>query len=270
MNTRRAATLIIVLLLAINLFLGWFILRTAGQVRDVILEAEAVQKILSYRDIRISAPIPQAPVRTTRVRYTGPLFTEEMSEHISGLISGETILLHEDTLYIDTLMDIQSLTDRFEADAAFRKLMGIIQFDSEPFVLDSVNMEASGVFILRYVYKKDNQFLYDSHIRVRVSETGRIQCEIRQYQYVEEPLDEPDNVISAYLLLMSRLTRTDNRSMHIVRMDTGYLAVSDGETIHGWRILFDDGTARYFDTQTGEEIIPYYAGGIAGQRKVRP
>ncbi|MFO7637020.1 MAG: hypothetical protein R6W96_06905 [Clostridia bacterium] len=256
MDTRRAVKIIIALLVIINVLMGFYLFNITRSPRSFDQENEKTLEIMGYREITLSTAIPDDAGQVKKIQYADALFNEDSIAFIQDILEADVFITQNHVLSISTQVDIPGgVLDRYEADTVSKRLMDSIGFDHRPYVLESVSMEASSVFFLQYVYESDGQYFYESYIRVRVNEGGQIQCEIRQINHTDGGAMRGYEVIPASNILMSGILRTDNRSMNIIGIDSGYILDNEGETLHCWRIQFNDGTTRHFDSRSGKEII---------------
>jgi len=257
MDTKKAFSAIIVLLLIINLTLGiYLIVINSGhtQLEDNIIYTRT---ILNNRNYRVDCLIPSETLGISSVTFGENRFSEQSIDSLKDSIAGE-FFIEEETgvmFFINTGSEAVSdgITGRAGVEAAAENFIKSIGINTDEFILDYYRETGSDSFELKYINIGDGGNLYfGSYIEMNISSEGVMNAKV-MYPDIVTAEDNMGDGIPLYTIILSNLVET-GREMSIESIGYGYYSKGPGTVNVSWRIRFGDGEERYFDASTGLEL----------------
>ncbi|HHT96105.1 MAG TPA: hypothetical protein P5064_05895 [Clostridia bacterium] len=255
MDSKKALRIIIVLLLAVNIFMAAFIINLVYSEPDTKDEHKYITEILAYRDITLDCEIPQ---------YAAPsaVIVKSDSDN-SALLSyleaqGGTISDSQEDVIIYTpavkqrYEDLTLETAAKIADDFIKKL----PVDSQSYMPDSILTAGVGVYKVNYIYLDGSYCIYDKKIEMTISKNGidRVYIGCPEYTVAETEYNRP--MVSVGNILVSGFTRQGRSFITIKKIDAGYIYDKNTSSfVNVWRVMYNNGQERYFSSVDGTVIV---------------
>lgn len=258
MDTKKALTAIIILLLLMNITLGIYLAVISsgrGNIEDVLSYSKV---ILNNRNYRLDCNIPEETVPLSSVSFGENRFTEQSLDSIMEKTNGTAYIDENGVMYYinsgsGTLVPVDTSRTAIELVAAdFITSIGI---NREEFILDYFRETGNESYNLKYISMDETGRLYfNSYIELQITSEG-VQSAKIMYPDIEVVQESRDEGIPVYTILLASLQET-NLEKTIESINSGYYTLNkNGGTANiSWRVRFSDGQERFFDAATGKEI----------------
>lgn len=221
------------------------------------VEITPILDILEFSGIITKCKIPKPFSGNSSVLYGQSSFTTPMLDSMTVFMNGDA--------NIDGTGLITYIRTSFQNSASYTLNSDTIAKICTDFI-DSIGKNANdylpentptitdGVYTVKYVYKDDNNHLYfDNFIEIHFSELGVIFAAFRDDDFVLGKVF-PDSLSVGALL--PEVLNNENEEYIIVEIQKGYKRDdNESQTAFAcWKIVFEDGSIRYFTVDTGEEL----------------
>lgn len=258
MDTKKALTAIIILLLLMNITLGIYLIvinSGRGNFEDTL---SYTRTILGNRNYKIDCNIPEETVPLSSVRLGKNRFTEESLDSVMEKTGG-TAYIDDNGLmyYINSGNGSLAPTgiSRTAIELVASEFISSIGINREEFVLDYFRETGNESYNLKYVAMGENNVLYfNSYVDMQITTEG-VQSARIMYPDSEVIQENQGEGIPVYTILLAGLPQT-GLERTIESISSGYYSSSKGTVTANicWRIRFSDGHERFFDAGTGKEI----------------
>ena len=268
MDWAKSKTIMIVMLLALNLFMAGFLInRELGDSADNAFYAN-VTDILNGRGVTLNCKFPKKINDSGLLIYgDGARFAANCAKALDGRGDAEVEMTGRESLRYhnpnpDENLNVSSIP---ALDAAVRKLMRETGIDLANFKLDysSENSREYAVgdgYFLQYVLEYDGNLVFDSNVNVTVTRGGGISSIHINYREIKSALGEKHmKVVPAYQVILKNY---HNGGDVIASINLGFMGQNTArdnpyvESEEGavWRVRLIDGSERFFEATYGDEI----------------
>lgn len=258
MDVSKAKTVIIVLLVAFNIFMLVSNL-TFNDAQSVSKETlRNVEMILEQRGITLECDIPAKSGDSHRLEYDrGGLDQESIAVRLLGgnyeakensiyFKSSKNIIFLADMkfVYTDSMVE-SSLSNDFDrnkaSEAAYRFIEACGLLDGK-YVLDKFKKKDDGCSVLYYIEQYEGQLLFDNYFSIELNSNGVVRLEYQKYKikgYSAENIEQPE----VYQTLLSYFNRSTD--IVITSIDSGYKLMDEAsedvsisiEPLPVWRVI---------------------------------
>ncbi len=278
MDWAKSKTVLILMLFALNIVLLVYIVFFYGGAQTVSKETiEDTISILESRNVRLKCDIPRQRGKIPAIIYDNSHFNiDEIIQKLSGdaklntdaLVQGNAIVKGEKKISLEgnnvlvyenanpsENVDVNNMD---EVEKYARKFLSDIGIKVSAYRLDRQSRDETGEVSLHYIEKFGKHFVYDSYINVVIGERG-VKSLIFSKKNFKKLSSGTVNVMPAHQVLLKNFNNK-GENIVIVAMDIGYKSFAEeAETVEAqewpkWRIVFEDGTERYFSAVNGEEF----------------
>jgi len=278
MDWSKAKSILILLFLTLNIFLIVYISAYKlgqGVSRETLADA---REILYSRNVKLECEIPAYNSETSRLIYENGRFDRSK---IAELLLGSVYQLSEKDGKDSELADGSKklvfkgsdlfvftdgkpsgqldISDKDEVEKQLRELLTGMGMQMSAYKLDWFykNSDGSAAFVFT---EKHRQFLvFDNYARVTVENGGISYLECR-YKKVKSLSKEMTRIMPAYKILLKNFGSSESAAITIIDIDIGFKGYNPEKDAKqysegpAWRIMMENGTARYFKAYDGEEI----------------
>jgi len=275
MNTKKALIVIMVLLILMNIALAsYIIVFTTNGKSDLEIE-EYTTKILNQRNIEVNCKIPNETPNASSIILGDMIYSESAIETLSSKTGGlYSIDKNEILIYIGSPTEIIVLGEmnRSSVEKISHDFISDIGLQIEEFSLDVFNGTGKDEYKVRYI-KEDGEgiYYYDSYVEMTVTNYGVVFAEI-YIKRVKEYDKKNAESLPIHTILLTNLI-AESKIMTIDAISYGYYQKNSNtdESVMSWRLLFSDGSERFFEVSTGIEITSISeileANGIISKRR---
>ncbi|MBN1623496.1 MAG: hypothetical protein JXN10_01075 [Clostridia bacterium] len=258
MDTKKALTVIIILLLLMNITLGIYLIvinSGRGNFEDTI---SYTRTILDNRNYKLDCNIPEETIPLSAVQLGENRFTEQSLESVMEKTGGSAYIDDTGVMYYinsgnGTLAPAG--TSRIAIEFVASEFLSSIGINREEFVLDYYRETGNESYNLKYVAVDENDILYfNSYVEMQITVEG-VQSARIMYPDTEIIHENQGEGIPVYTILLAGLKQTSLEKT-IESISSGYYSSGNGIVTANicWRIRFSDGQERFFDAATGKEI----------------
>jgi hypothetical protein len=258
MDTKKALTAIIILLILMNITLGIYLVvinSGRGNFEDTI---SYTKTILGNRNYRLDCNIPEETVPLSAVQLGENRFTDQSLDSVMEKTGGSAYIDDSGVMYYINSGNgalAPAGTSRTAIELAASEFISSIGINMEEFVLDYFRETGNESYNLKYVAIDENGFLYfNSFVEMQITVEG-VQSARIMYPDAEVIHENQGDGIPVYTILLAGLQQTGlERTMESI--SSGYYSSGKGIVTANicWRIRFSDGQERFFDAATGKEI----------------
>lgn len=278
MDWSRAKTVFILMLFVLNIVLLANIVFFYGGAQTVSKETiEDTISILKSRNVLLKCDIPRQRGKIPAIIYDNSHFNiDEIIQKLSGdtalntdvlvqekmIVKGEKKISLEDSnvlVYEDANpSENVNVNNMDEVEKYARKFLSDIGIKISSYRLDRQNRDKAGEVSLHFIEKFGKHYVYDSYINVVISERG-VKSLIFSKKNIKKLSSGTVNVMPAHQVLLKNFN-SRGENIIIVAMDIGYKSFAEeAEAVETqewpkWRIVFEDGTERYFSAVNGDEF----------------
>ena len=233
MNWFRAKNIILLLMIALNIFLLTYIIAYAnswGVSNETIQTAE---KILSGRGINLECEIPTYCSDTQRLKY--------------GKSENKKSFTYD--VHIDA------------KEKAIRKFLNSKGIVNSSYILDGTSNNQNGSIVFNFIQKYKGFPVFDSYIKVTLTNKDQVFLELSRKQIKGFSVDKTGDIAAAYQILLGNFD--GSRQVTIADIDIGYkdTDIQERDNIEYmeqppvWRIKIKGlDEPAYFRTSDGKEI----------------
>lgn len=259
MDWPKVKTILIVLLLAFNLFLAGILFQRVGQDNVSKNFTQDAIKILSQGGVQVNCPIPD---------YMKDMGTFTVSGFAYDTKALGTIPDTEKTVnkMTDGILDLsiksvvgkpEAMANIGEAEKAVHATLQKISFGNKDLILDRKSQE-NGSFSFTFCERVQYFILYDNVVHARISKNNLIvQAQMKTFTNTSQVTH---SIIPAYQILLQNYN-TGEKTI-IQKMDIGIKTLQmkqEGKgTYQGpstvWRVMQNNGRERFFIASTGAEL----------------
>jgi len=276
MDWSKSKTILILMLLALNIFL----LISIMFYKDVFTVSndtiENTVSILESRNVHLKCDIPQQSGKMPAIVYDNSHFNidkiiQKLSDDVDldteRLVQENDIIMGEKkiTLKEGNVLAYENanpsgnvnVNNMDEVEKCAKKFLSDIGIKISAYKLDRQSRNEAGEVSLHYIEKYGKHLVYDSYVDIVIGEKG-----VRSLSYSKKNFkklsSDSVNVMPAHQVLLKNFNKDDN--VVIVTMDIGYKSFAEeDETVETqewpkWRIVFEDGTESYFSAVNGDEF----------------
>ena len=259
MDTRKALTAIIILLIIMNITLGAYLV-IIGTGNDGIDETLSyTRKILNDRNYRVDCRIPENLIETSSIKLGGNRYQEQTVNYIEQNTGGEAFIDEASGILYYTgsggSQPVQDELTRIDVENIASGFISSLGIERDEFTLDYFRESGEDIYDLRYIaIDGSNNLYFNSYIELVIT-SGGIQSARIMYPSILEQAQSLGEGVPVYTILLANLNETGSEKS-IESISYGYY-ITDGETGQAetcWRVRFGDGSDRYFNAKTGNEI----------------
>jgi len=284
MDWAKAKNIIIIMLVILNLFLGW---RIVSRALEQYIPAETIRNtvnILNSRNVKIEAEIPRYNRDTPKLRYKKFVYDRDMIAKIFLGDDYETIrqdktvyakeerklYFNDDNSFLMTGKPPADVENEFinfnpgdikKAEKILREKYNVEGLIGKNYVLYEYNAGPGDSIELLFYEKFEGKNVFGNYVKAIVSAEGLIGMEAGYNKIIGFSPQKVTDLAPAYQVLLSNFKGENNEV--IIGIDFGYKEINDNDT-DGlqsseqppvWRIkLKGDDRQRYFDATNGLEI----------------
>ncbi|NTV88944.1 MAG: hypothetical protein HGA22_01040 [Clostridiales bacterium] len=290
MDWARAKNIILLLLISLNLFLGYRMV-VFGMQKNIPAETiRNCEEILKSRGVTLECDIPRYNKDTARLVYGNFIFDKEMMikrfmgngygiaqpgtavDMDGGSAAGKTIFINDDRkMYFpsdSSFIMIDGSPEGIISDFGFKSAEAWLRknFTDEglvgrDYVLDEEIKNSDGSIRLIFHEKFKGMLVFGNYVDATVTEKGVTRLEVGYRQIRRFSAEKVGGLVAAYQVLLKNF---DGSGAPVITAITfGYMDVTDQETAGlqsteqppVWRIKVEgEDTSRYFNATTGLEI----------------
>lgn len=258
MNTKKALIVIMILLILMNAALSaYLIIINAGnrENSDALIYTES---ILKQRNIEIKGRIPDEVPEPSSVILTDMLYSDDVFDNLISKTGGSySIDERGRLLFANTPEERIVIGDmnRTAVEMISREFIESIGLYQDEFILDYVIETATDEYDVRYI-RKDSLgiYYYDSYIEMSVTENGVVSARV-YVRDVKERISKKGKSLPIYTVLLANIV-SESKAKVITGINFGYHLKNqfENEAVMSFRISFEDGSERFFDVVSGDEI----------------
>ncbi|MCK5757864.1 MAG: hypothetical protein KAH14_02135, partial [Clostridiales bacterium] len=222
------------------------------------VEITPVLEILEFNNIIFKCQFPEPFTGYSNIKYGESSFTLQMLNSMIVFLNGE-ISINENGLisYIRTSYENSSSYSLNEETITqiCTEFIGSLGKNSNDYFLDTKPVEEDGIYTAKYIYKDAKGYLYfDNFIDIHFSELGVVFASFQDDVFESGRVFSQSNSIGS--ILLDKLDTSNDEEYIIIEIKQGYkIANADSEqAVACWRVVFEDGSVKYFTAETGEEI----------------
>ena len=259
MDTKKALTAIIILLVLMNITLGVYLIvinSGRGNIEDTL---SYTRTILNDRNYRVDCYIPEKPIPLSSVTMGGNRFTEQSLASVMEKTGGTAYIESDSGImyYISSGETVENPVEinRTVIEATASEFISSIGINREEFTLDYYRETGNDSYELKYMaIDESGNLFFGSYVELTIA-GGIVQSARIMYPSVVEIQETQSEGIPVYTILLASLTKS-SLEKSIESINSGYYSIKQSTGISNicWRIRFGDGTERFFDADTGEEI----------------
>lgn len=255
MDSKRSIRVLIILLVAVNIFMGVYMFYLNFSDKRITNENEYIKTLMEYRDIVIECDIPQyeaASFFPRKVNYE----TTSLTTYLKGLKGLVFEDLDQETITFIPDIDF-SLEPKEEnsMEALARTFIDSLPLDQDKYVLDSIFASSLNSYKLAFKFCEKETHIYNSYIDVYINkdriervEIGVIAYEMLDFEYVKPS-------VSIGNILVSNFVKEGQTSLVIKKIDSGYIFDKKADVfVYVYRVMYDNGKERFFSVINGNEI----------------
>jgi hypothetical protein len=259
MDVSKAKTVIIVLLVAFNIFLlanNFIYHDTQGASRETL---ENAVRILEQRGVELECGIPvteggshhrlvymQAVLDRERIATTllgENRETQDNSYYLSAtkklIFSGEASFVYTDQMVLTSEANRFDQAEAAETAYGFMKDKGLLD---GKYVLDRADRGNDGSFILHYIEKYEGQLLFDNYFTIQLNDKVIMSVEYQRYQikgFSAEIIEQPEvyQTLLSYFMNDSDVVITSIDSGYKLTDDTTADTIESIEPLPVWRVV---------------------------------
>lgn len=259
MDTRKALSAIIILLILMNITLGIYLIvinSGRGNMEDTL---SYTRTILNERNYKVDCYIPEKAVSLSSVILGENRFTEQSLESVMEKTGGNAYI-EEGTgiMYFQGSATGNSETgdqSRTATEAIAGSFIESIGINRDEFILDSFKETGASSYMLRYIAVDEKGMMYFGSFIEMVIADGSLQTSRILYPVSEAVQVDQSEGMPVHTILLASLKATGVEKT-IESINPGYFSTdSEAGTVSiCWRVRFSDGEERFFDAATGMEI----------------
>ncbi len=258
MDTKKALTVIMVLLIIMNIALvSYIILISTGRDDDSRVNDYAVE-ILKQRNIELGCKIPEGGPGASSIILGDMVYSENEFEKLMAATGGSYYIdargrLIFSYLPVDNTAPVEM--NRTAVEVFSHEFITSIGLQKDNFVLDYIIETGTDEYDVRYIEKDASGILYySSYVEMKITEYGVIYAEI-YIRTVRETGEVGTGSLPIQTIILANLT-LETKTMTIDSISFGYYQRDrdSDEALMSWRIHFDNGSERFFEVGNGGEI----------------
>lgn len=259
MDTKKALTAIIILLVIMNITLGVYLVVINSGKGDIEDTLSYTTTILKNRNYIVESYIPEKAISLSSFTFEGNRFNEQSIGSVMEQTGGTAYIEEESGImyFINTngSTPVPRDTSRTSIEAAAADFIYSIGINRDEFTLDYYRETGDNTFSLKYIaIGKDNNLYFDSYVEINITDNGVQSASIMYPEIIEEQKNQGEG-IPVYTILLASLQNSSQEKV-IESINSGYYSINSGMGTANisWRVRFSDGQERFFDAATGEEI----------------
>lgn len=277
MDWSRAKNILILILLALNIFL---FVNISVHNPGSSISGETISntvKILGTRGITVKCEVPRTNNAPGKLSYNENAKLDKLKiarrlladmdlsassikggkEAVKGskklTFTNDYSLVYEDT---DPKENI-NISDKKSVEKSLRRYLDMLYLPSSAYYLDVFTKNTDGSVILKFREKYKDYFVFENCTEITATKDGviNLKCEYREMDSMMSPNKK---IISAYQILLKQYG--DGTKAVITDIDLGFMEYKLGQDTREiykrpvWRVRTGDGKERFFSASEGEEI----------------
>lgn len=223
------------------------------------LEITSILEKLKYNGIILKYWLPEPFSGNSNIVYGESSFTSQMLNTMTVFMNGDASIGENGLItYIRSSYENSvsyNLNDETITQIC-NEFIDSLGKNSNDYYLDTSLQQSDGIYTSTYIYKDSKGHLYfNNSIEIHFSELGVIFASFRDDVFVFGKVFSDNIFIGS--ILPDVLDTEGDREYVITEIQKGYKSI-DGvskQAVACWRVVFEDGSIRYFTAETGEEIM---------------
>ena len=222
------------------------------------LEITPVLEMLEFNNIIFKCRFPEPFNGYSNVLYGESSLTPQMLNSMIVFMNGD-VSIGENGLITYIRISYENTVSYNLNDETITQIctefIDSLGKNSNDYVLDTNPQEEAGIYTATYIYKDSKGNLYfDNYIDIHFSELGVVFASFRDDVFESGRIFSKINSIGA--ILLNQLDSISGEEYIITEIQPGYKMIdsTSEQAIACWKVVFEDGSIRYFTAETGEEI----------------
>lgn len=260
MNTKKALIVIMVLLILLNVGMVGYIISLNVKNSNRIDFEEYTVKILKARNIELNCLIPTSSPVAATASLGDMLYTEDSIGLLETKTGGEYQLDDFGRMLYWGAPDaniVEGEMNRAAVEKISHAFIESIELQLSDYTLDYSIEIGTDEYDVRYIKKDDKgNHYYDIYIEMIINETG-VASAVVSIRSIEDEEKRSGESLPVHTVLLANLI-AESKPMTISSISYGYhqKSANTSEAVMSWRVRFSDGSERFFEVGTGEEITP--------------